>query len=51
MQLSLGLTGPEQRYDDHRAVLDAIRADDAETAADIIRRHTAAATADLLDWR
>lgn len=51
MQLSLGLTGPEQRYDDHRAVVDALRAGDADSAAELIRRHTAAATADLLDWR
>jgi DNA-binding GntR family transcriptional regulator len=51
MQLILGLTGPQERYDDHRAVLDAVRAGDAEAAAELVRRHTEAAAAALLDWR
>jgi DNA-binding GntR family transcriptional regulator len=51
MQLLLGLSGPQQRYDDHRAVLDAVRAGDVDAAAEIMRRHTEAATADLLNWR
>lgn len=51
MQLLLGLSGPQERYDDHRAVLDAVRAGDADAAAGIMRRHTEAATTDLLNWR
>ena len=51
MQLLLGLSGPQERYDDHRALLDAVRTGDVEAAAEIIQRHTETATADLLDWR
>jgi len=50
-QLELGLDGPQQRYNEHRALLDAVTAGDAEAAAEIMQRHTKAATTGLLDWR
>ena len=49
-QLLLGHSGPEQRYDDHRALLNAVEEGDSTAAAQIMQGHTAAASADLLTW-
>ena len=50
-QLLLGLDGPQQRYNEHRALLHAVAAGEADAATEIMQRHTKAATTGLLNWR